>query len=93
MERRKPGLLQGIYEKVPGKRKAGRKTMTEIKKCPFCGGEANLHSNYSQKADCYYIFVQCSNCFCKSLSVKSEHPVSKIGQQAVEAWNRREGTA
>ena len=70
--------------------------MSELKKCPFCGGNARLFSNYSEKAEHYYIFVQCVNCFARGKTIKSEYPAAPdikgtAGEDAVNAWNRREG--
>ena len=59
--------------------------MTEIKPCPFCGGEV-----YASREDCYgevsdYFMVHCDECslqFGFSSQFESE-------AEAIEAWNRR----
>ena len=64
--------------------------MTELKRCPFCGGDASLHSNYSEKAGCYYIYAKCPDCYARGKSVKSIDPVSaEAGEEAISAWNTR----
>ena len=52
--------------------------MFDLKPCPFCGAEAELHSNYSEKKEAYYIFVQCTNCLAKGFTTKRNCP-SAIG--------------
>jgi Lar family restriction alleviation protein len=52
--------------------------MTELKPCPFCGGEAKLISEY---ANAHY--VECKNCWA---SVWRSCPTH---EEAIEVWNRR----
>lgn len=53
-------------------------TRTDLKPCPFCGGEAHL-SNWSDGA---YVWCECG--------VKTEvYLHSGCVDKAVEAWNRR----
>lgn len=58
--------------------------MTELKPCPFCGGEAQRSSNvaYGSQADFEWFEVKCSNCTC------SVGPYETTGA-AIEAWNAR----
>jgi Lar family restriction alleviation protein len=51
--------------------------MTELRKCPFCGGEASTYVAYD---DGYY--VCCDECGCGL-------PVYNTEQEAIEAWNKR----
>ena len=51
--------------------------MTELKPCPFCGGEASMYIAYD---DGYY--VCCDECGCGL-------PVYNTEEEAIEAWNRR----
>ena len=50
--------------------------MAELKKCPFCGGEAELHIGYVSYS------VICENCnievFCR-----------RTKEETIEAWNKR----
>jgi len=50
--------------------------MSELKKCPFCGGEAEIYHWYER------FYVRCSKCLISTLS----HPTK---QKAIAAWNRR----
>ena len=53
--------------------------MTELKHCPFCGGEANIDcGNGIYKR--YYIY--CTKC-------GTRHPSRLTREKAIEAWNRR----
>ena len=51
--------------------------MTKLKRCPFCGGKANLRV-YSANLQ----FVQCVDC----LSGTNAFPTD---EEAIEAWNKR----
>ena len=58
--------------------------MTELKKCPFCGGEANIESYDpydGYQGDCTVWRVKCSEC--KVIIQK------RTEKEAIEAWNRR----
>ena len=60
--------------------------MTELRKCPFCGGEAILKEN---EYDDYYIkryyTVHCTEC---SGSVGNTNSCL-TREEAIEAWNKR----
>ena len=47
--------------------------MSELKRCPFCGGEASL---------CNYYFVQCKKCGISTLTFITK-------EEAIKAWNTR----
>lgn len=51
--------------------------MTELKPCPFCGGEAKLTEPYMN----IYV-ISCGNCGVGSA-------IYTNSEQAIEAWNRR----
>ena len=55
--------------------------MSELKICPFCGGEA--------KIDCYLYFdefddwfIRCTSCFCRTRTFKTK-------KSAILTWNNR----
>ena len=50
--------------------------MEELRKCPFCGGEAELHSGLLNN------WVLCLQC-----GVETKAKLNK--QEAIAAWNRR----
>lgn len=59
--------------------------MTELKPCPFCGGEANIvkrkfKSGFYPSGGTYY--VHCKNCFITTQPRRTQKYVIKI-------WNRR----
>ncbi len=61
---------------------------SELKPCPFCGGEAEMgvkHGSYGYTPDIYY--VKCKRCGQK-VEVVSER-YKNLSDIAVGAWNRR----
>jgi Lar family restriction alleviation protein len=50
--------------------------MDKLKKCPFCGGEAELDLFYKTP------LVQCKDCGVESAMYDNK-------QQAIDAWNKR----
>lgn len=56
--------------------------MTDLKPCPFCGGEARIH--FSVWGDSYY--AKCCKCL-------AETKVHQTEAEAIEAWNRRASDA
>lgn len=62
--------------------------MTELRPCPFCGGPAKLHADYSEKNQAYYFYIQCRNCYARSKTIKSNID-AEDNQAAVDAWNMR----
>lgn len=63
--------------------------MTELKPCPFCGGEAEIteyHLSYE---------VECSACeatLATSFSIYADDDEkSSVRNELVKAWNRRDG--
>ena len=55
--------------------------MSELKPCPFCGGEPSLSSGYMGYST-VGIYVECINC----AAFSEMNPEEGI---AVEAWNKR----
>ena len=56
--------------------------MSELKPCPFCGGEATLTKEQGR------FFVSCENDDC-GVVVETRLWVSRTMEGAIEAWNRR----
>lgn len=69
--------------------------MDEIKNCPFCGAEAELWQNYSNKFNCYFVYCKCSMCGSQTRTVSSKEEPAQIGwnnsacESVVKAWNTR----
>lgn len=63
--------------------------MEELKKCPFCGGEAETIGNYSaRRKEKYRATIKCVECDA-SISRDSEAGINCAEKEAIEAWNRR----
>ena len=63
--------------------------MSDLKPCPFCGGEAK--DVVKRKRRIFEAFVQCRKCNAKS-GVMLTEPFEKWNramEEAIEAWNRR----
>ena len=56
----------------------------EIKKCPFCGGEATFNRGKSWYSG--LCWISCENEDCK---IKPETTQYYYKKEAIEAWNRR----
>ena len=69
--------------------------MRGIKACPFCGGDACLHSRYTNKYRCFFVYVKCEICGATAKTVTDhEDPEDKDWRDyacecAVRAWNLR----
>ena len=55
--------------------------MTDLKPCPFCGGEA-AEDEEDQRFTRYPYYVECHNCGARSDEWKTK-------KEAIDAWNRR----
>jgi Lar family restriction alleviation protein len=64
----------------PLSREERGRSVEELKKCPFCGGEAKIYTMDSCKLE----MVVCIVCKAHSALCYSE-------EEAIEAWNRRVG--
>lgn len=68
--------------------------MKKIKKCPFCGGVADLCSNYSNR-DVFWVYVRCNVCSARGRAYASEEDPAeedwegKACEMAVDIWNNR----
>ncbi len=62
--------------------------MPELKPCPFCGGEAKVHTGEK-----FFLIgeEECSIVVCKSCLATSRY--FHTSKEAIEAWNRRTNNA
>lgn len=58
----------------------------ELKRCPFCGGEAFLEPYKARKG--YEASIQCNQCLC-SMGTITYDDEEKAVEVVSEAWNRR----
>jgi len=59
---------------------------TELKNCPFCGGEATLSEETTDKKNEFeFAWIGCQKCQCFINYINNTIGNSK----AIEAWNRR----
>lgn len=67
----------------------------ELKLCPFCGQQAGLYSNYSNRARKYFVWVECDICGGRSKAATSnnapedEEWENVACRKVVSAWNAR----
>ena len=54
----------------------------KIEKCPFCGGNGEVKSRYSNKCGKWFWFVSCQRCKAQSGLYEGSGP-------AVDGWNTR----
>lgn len=59
--------------------------MTELKPCPFCGGEARMHA--SHHGDTHYYQVECGNEY--DCGAWPAVRVCHTEAEAIAAWNAR----
>ncbi len=64
----------------------------ELKKCPFCGADAEIKTEYREYRRAYYTVVKCSRCYAQSRMYKTLYdpkvaPV--LFDIAEDNWNRR----
>ena len=77
-------------------------TTSELKPCPFCGGEATLCKEYPADSDnvCSIAIVKCQSCGCNTGAyIEDIYYESKLNlsrycsmgnvKNAINAWNRR----
>lgn len=61
--------------------------MTKLERCPFCGGEADVHYFAHDDSECT---VMCSNQNCRSsVSARSCGSMTTAYNRARKLWNRR----
>ena len=56
--------------------------MSELKRCPFCGGEAVTAEMYNTKLKKLFPIVKCLDCECRT-------PMTETFEEAIKAWNVR----
>lgn len=66
--------------------------MSELKACPFCGGEASIRSEYDSDGYGYFHWVECKKCRSRSAShFASQGNECPIYYQGVRSdWNNRQ---
>lgn len=66
--------------------------MNKIKRCPFCGDDAELSGKWLDKFERFVINVKCVTCNAQSGSSyaeDNERSLDKAASQAVRRWNKR----
>lgn len=66
--------------------------MSELKRCPFCGGEAKVETRFEEWDGRLYdvVYVFCTVCGCKSKDVMFEYKgLEDAKQKVIAAWNNR----
>ena len=61
---------------------------TELKPCPFCGGQAEMNvrgGNYGYTPDIYY--VRCKRCGAKIEIISNNY--KNLSKSVINAWNKR----
>ena len=60
-----------------------------LKKCPFCGGDADYMTQYGRRG--YFNWVECITCGCRTKTFSSGEEEFSLNstQFAAYAWNRR----
>jgi len=63
--------------------------MSELRRCPFCGGEASLGEGHSggSTSDRKYVFVNCVECLMSNDMIANMQVFDK--EMAIEHWNTR----
>lgn len=75
--------------------------MTDLKPCPFCGGEAELISDMGTKdmipdpitgdPPCTIAYTRCTNTKCRAGGMIADSCDGGTESDAIAAWNRRSG--
>ena len=73
--------------------------MEELRRCPFCGGEAEICSAFTDKFLGKYGYVRCKTCYSrgsgiyesrKELEPNQEYEaIKEAWDKAIKSWNRR----
>lgn len=69
--------------------------MSELKRCPFCGGEATAYYKWNYRKSVWFAYAQCTVCYAIGHSyATSEEPDdddSEVWRDVANAWNMRSG--
>lgn len=65
--------------------------MSELKPCPFCGGEAILCKSFSPDGNYLYdtVHVMCTSCHCRTKDFMTSIHYDNVYKVAIDAWNMR----
>ena len=68
--------------------------MSELKRCPFCGGEASRWRLSERNKDGYTdsVFIRCNNCYASTKKIEFDASIHKNDseyEEAEKAWNTR----
>lgn len=70
-------------------------SISDLKPCPFCGGEAILCKDLKPDGHCSYkvAYVKCQDCGCNTGAyiIDGYYGVKTTVNDAIKAWNRRQG--
>ena len=62
---------------------------TDIERCPFCGGEAELRFSWGNEST---VRVVCLGCFAQTYSIPiGNSRAGEAAKDAISRWNRRTG--
>lgn len=62
--------------------------MSDLKRCPFCGGEAEKCAKQTNRGN--FVFIVCENCTASSPIFKIRNPRVKDSENpSIKAWNTR----
>lgn len=68
--------------------------MTDLKPCPFCGGEARIYKQMRSDPPCHYMvyLAICDMCGCRTKDYTCDGYYGETFEQkdVIESWNRRE---
>lgn len=66
--------------------------------CPFCGGEAEIHTDHDFTSNCYNTCIRCKNCGAKTRGIDTgisvENSIGHMTEQnqinlIIDLWNKR----
>ena len=61
--------------------------MTELKPCPFCGGEADYTDNYNGNGTGHCVY--CTDCGCGTAILTGATPPEEMKARVYANWNKR----